>query len=140
MDRRRVVGVVFAGFSLVAVGGAISHEGAPGLFMLLLPHLWVGVGLLYVGLANALNRTRITVDASSIRAVSGPIPWKNVSIPRAGAIGADHLVSLAQRSGQSAFQVRIIGPDRRATKLVGGLTEEEARYLAEELDATLAAA
>ncbi|MFO0712076.1 MAG: hypothetical protein U0353_19660 [Sandaracinus sp.] len=128
-------GLFFAGIAMTFVVGAIAGGGLWGLLSLLIPHLWVGLAVSYGGLATTLNRTTISLDARSISARTGPMPWRNVSLARDEAVSADHQASWGQR-GQT-FQVRIVGKDHRATKLLGGLTEEEARYLADELNDAL---
>lgn len=120
------------------MGGAVASTGPTGLLGLLVPHLWIGLAVGYLDLTTSLNRTTIHLDARSVTTRTGPLPWRDVSIAREEVVGADFQSNITRR-GVQQFDVRVIGVDHRATKLLGGLSEEEARYLAAELSEALAA-
>lgn len=66
---------------------AFTDKHAP-LMMLLFPllHVAVGVGLAYFAVASLVNKTDITISTSSIRALTGPLPWLGNCEIRAGDI------------------------------------------------------
>lgn len=116
--------------------GAGLAGGGLGYFSLLLPHAWVGVAMTYWTLAHLFNRSTIELDRAGLVVRSGPIPWRSLSRSRDDVAGFDVQRSWGNK-GQPQFQVRVIDRDRRATRVLGGLTDEEATYLAGELNDTL---
>ncbi len=138
------VSLVFAGLGLV---GSIAFLGivelTAGRTMTLVgvamtsPILLVGLAFLYPGLVMLVNRRTLTVEAGSISLRSGPLPWPGKTLPRQGAISAQAHGRSARGDAAPGWVVRILGANRRATPLVGHLTEEEARYLADEISEAL---
>lgn len=113
---------VFGGFS----------RGALGLFSLLLPHVWIGVIGSYWVLAHLFNRSTITLTAQGLTVQSGPIPWPSKTISKELIQDFDMDKSW-KNNNQQQYQVRVIDKDMRPKRLLGALTEEEARYLCDEL-------
>lgn len=111
--------------------------GGLGLFTLLLPHVWIGVGGSYYILAHLVNRSTVTLDASGLRIVSRPVPWPSRHFHRDSIAGIDAHHGWGQPS-QGQWHVRIIDRDKWARALLGSLTKEEATYLAHELEAAIA--
>jgi len=134
-----IVGVIFTGMSSVFIVGAIASAGVMGLLSLLLPHFWVGICVLYWGIAHLVNRTTITVSGGEIRAVTGPLPWPGVTRRRSEILRADHSVVGWGRGYARQYAVRLVDHGQRARKLLGGLTEEEARYLSDGINEALIA-
>lgn len=117
---------VVAGFS----GGGF------GLFTLLLPHVWIGVLGPYWVLAHLFNRTTLTMNSQYFVVQSGPIPWPSKSIARE-AISSFDAQKGWKNNGQEQYQLRVIDKEKRPSRVLGAITEEEARYLAEELNREL---
>jgi hypothetical protein len=117
---------VVAGFS----------QGVMGLFSLLIPHVWVGVLGSYWVLAHLFNRSTITLTSQGLSVQSGPIPWPSKSIAREQISTLD-VHKGWRNNNQQQFQVRVIDKDKRPKRLLSALTEEEARYLCDELNLEL---
>lgn len=109
--------------------------GGFGLLSLLLPHAWIGVALSYWTLAHLFNRTRIVLGPTGLTVKSGPIPWPSFTRPRRDIVAFD--VHRGSNRKRATFSVRVFGPDQRAKRILGTLNEEEANYLASELDDAL---
>ncbi len=119
--------------SFVVVG---LSGGAFGLFTLLLPHVWIGVFGSYWVLAHLFNRTTFTLSAQHLVVQSGPIPWPSKSFARERITTFDVQKSW-KNNGQEQYQLRVIDKEKRPSRVLGAITEEEARYLAEELNREL---
>lgn len=122
-----IVGV----FVVASIGG---HGFGWG--VLLMPHLWVGIIGPYVALAHLLDRSRIELGREELSVKHGPLPWPGVRVPRSEIVDVDASQGgwpMGGTGNRSSWQVRVIGPDRRARKILGALNAEEASYLAAEL-------
>lgn len=117
------------------VFGGMRHGGA-GVFSLLLPHAWIGAAMTYWTVAHLFNRSTIELGPAGIVVKTGPVPWRSFSRGRAEIAGFDVHRGMGNR-GQPSFEVRVIGPDRRAKRVLAGLSQEEATYLASELNDAL---
>lgn len=116
--------------SFVVVG---LSGGGFGLFTLLLPHVWIGVIGSYWVLAHLFNRTTFTLTSYGLVVQSGPIPWPSKSIARQ-VISTFDLQKSWKNNGQEQYQLRVIDKEKRPSRVLGAITEEEARYLADELN------
>ena len=116
--------------SFVVVG---LSGGGFGLFTLLLPHVWIGVIGSYWVLAHLFNRTTFTLTSQHFVVQSGPIPWPSKSIGRE-VISAFDVQKSWKNNGQEQFQLRVIDKEKRPSRVLGAITEEEARYLADALN------
>ncbi len=68
----------YIGLALLALiwNGIISMAmGDLGWWILLVPHFWVGLGLLAYALIHLINKTSITVTPAEIKIVHLPIPY-----------------------------------------------------------------
>jgi hypothetical protein len=111
------------------------REGGMGLLSLLLPHAWIGVALSYWTLAHLFNRTRIVLGPTGLTVKSGPIPWPSFTRERRDIVAFD--VHRGSNRNRGSCSVRVFGPDQRAKRILGTLGEEEANYLASELNDAL---
>ena len=112
------------------------RQGGAGFLTLLLPHVWLGVIGPYWVLAHLFNRSTIALTPQAFTLQSGPIPWPSKAIPR------EHISSFDvqkgwKNNGQEQYQVRVIDKDNRPMRVLSAITEEEARYLCEELNLEL---
>ncbi|MEZ4328450.1 MAG: hypothetical protein R3B40_24725 [Polyangiales bacterium] len=97
-------------------------------------HVAVGVGLTYSVLAGFLNRTTLTLTADTLSVRHGPVPWRgNARFARSDLRGAElseqprDRSSEATGSGSHAVSVRLA--DESLVKLMGGLTDQEVRFV-----------
>lgn len=111
------------------------REGGFGLMSLLLPHAWIGVAVSYWTLAHLFNRTRIVLGPTGLTVKSGPIPWPSFTRERGDIEAFD--VQRGSNRNRGSWSVRVFGPDQRAKRVLGTLSEEEANYLASELNEAL---
>ena len=129
--------LIWDGFCGFFVGGVIAESGAAGIATIAIPHVWIGILGSYWVVAHLFDRSKVELDASRIRVVHGPVPWRGTEFARAEVASVDAHAGWRQ-NGQATWQVRVVSPARRASKLIGGLDEEEAKYLASELRQALA--
>lgn len=103
-----------------------------------LPHLAVGLLVVYATLAGLLNRTVIRVTRESVRVWNGPLPWcRNRTLP------ADQLEGLSCEKGRDAEDDRERSDYVVNARLKGGSQVElvselydpaQARFLRQELE------
>ena len=110
--------------------------GGFGLFTLLLPHVWIGVIGSYWVLAHLFNRSTLTLTSQSLVVRNGPIPWPSKSIARE-TISTFEAQKSWGNNGQEQYQLRVIDREKRPARVLGAITEEEARYLADALNTEL---
>lgn len=115
--------------------GSAFGTDAPWL-MIVFPvaHVAVGVGLTYSVIAGFVNRTTLTLTSDALTVHHGPIPWRgNGSFARGEIRGVELTMHTPERSNDSsasgAHAVSLRLADQSLTKLVAGLTDEEARFI-----------
>lgn len=96
-----------------------------------------GIGLLasYLGLVELLNRTSVILDAGCLSVRQGPLPWpgsRTISVAEIVAARAE------EQGGEApAYQVRVVTRLREYSVLGGLRRAEEARRVAEFLEAAI---
>lgn len=115
--------------------GSAFGTDAPWLMIVFpLAHVAVGVGLTYSVLAGFVNRTTLTLTPEALRVQHGPVPWRgNGTYARGDIRGVELTMHTPDRSNDSsasgAHAVSLRLADQSLTKLVTGLTDEEARFI-----------
>lgn len=103
----------------------------------ILPHTWVGLGLIYYILTLLLNRTVVTVDRAAITVRHRPLPWLgNKTIP-VGQIEQLYVKSNFSRfqRGEPTYGVHLVDQANKHAKLVTGLSSSDhALYLEQEIE------
>lgn len=126
--------IAWDSFLVFWYGSAMTTD-APWL-MIVFPvaHVAVGVGLTYSVIAGFLNRTTLTLTPDALAVRHGPVPWRgNASFSRGDIRGVELTMHTPDRSNHSsasgAHAVSLRLADQSLAKLLGGLTDEEARYI-----------
>jgi hypothetical protein len=105
--------------------------------------LWASVGLvmMYSGLANLLNRTRLLVSQRSLRVQLGPLPWLGGRTFGAGEIDQLYCIErMSQGKGGASFRYEVRAQLKNGTdvKVVSDLSERiHALFLEYELERML---
>lgn len=109
------------------------------LFGLIIPHVWIGIGLAYYCLTTLLNSTTIEAGIGSISIRVGPLPWwrgnKSVS---AGELQQLFVIDHRHKSTVTYQLCAVLRDGRKQTLLTGLPTEEKARFLETRLERILA--
>jgi hypothetical protein len=128
-------GILFFGF-----GGAIISGGASPfavLPLMILPHFWVGLAMIYYAITGYVNKTTVTVDYGQLTVRHGPLPWwGNRQIEPA------HIVQLYSKENRSGyrrnnqwsgnFEVHAILKQGKHQKLLSGLDSSEQALFVEQ--------
>ncbi len=122
----------FGTMGVASIATELRPIWAIGLMMAILTV--VGVLLVYAGVRSLRTRTVIAVEATEITVRDAAARSPTRSIPRGDAVAAD-----ASSNHVTGWAVRVIGRNRRGVVLLGALRQEEARFLAGEIERALAA-
>ncbi|MCB8977209.1 MAG: hypothetical protein H6657_31970 [Ardenticatenaceae bacterium] len=128
-------GILFFGF-----GGAMLSDGASPFTifpLFILPHFWVGLGMIYYALTGYINKTTVTVDYGQLTVRHGPLPWwGNKSLEPV------HIVQLYTKENRSSyrrnnywsgnFELHAILKQGKHQKLLSGLDSSEHALFVEQ--------
>lgn len=84
------------------------------LFGLLVPHVWIGVGLLYFTLATFLNSTTVKVRNGELTVHHGPLPWRGNHHFLANALV--QLFVVEKRSNRGTLSYDVCGLSREGKR------------------------
>ncbi len=133
--------IIWNGGLVVGIGGTVITEGLLAtLPMLAVPHVWVGMGLVYYVVAGLLNDTVIAQDGDTLTVQHGPVPWPGGrSIP---LHDIDQLYverSSIQINKRPRWNLCAMGKDGVGQTLVQLLrSEREGRWLEDRIERALA--
>lgn len=146
--RKRWIGILLAATGLafaLIFGFAIANASNRsedldwGALVLGLPVVGISVTVLYVGVARSVNLLTVSLDTTAIRVTHRPLPWAGLVIRRTRGLSAHADGPILRDDWQGdAWCVSIVDPGRTVTRVLGELSEEEAKYLARELQEALA--
>lgn len=126
--------IAWDSFLVFWYGNAVGADASWLMIVFPLGHVAVGVGLSYWVIAGFLNRTTLTLTPEALSVRHGPIPWRgNASFARADIRGVELVEQRHTRSSTNvttgAHGVSVRLADQSLTKLAGGLTDQEARFI-----------
>jgi len=133
--------VFWNGGIMVMIGGIAVTDGImAALPMLAVPHVWVGMGLMYYVVASLLNDTVIAQDGDTLTVQHGPVPWfGNRSIPLSDIDQLYVERSSVRVNKQPRWNLCAMGKDGVGQTLVRMLrSESEGRWLEDRIERALA--
>lgn len=128
-------GILFA--MAMGVSEGLKHPERL-LFGLAVPHVWVGLGLLYSTLANLLNSTRVSVRDGELRVSKGPLPW--LGNRRVGGGELTQIFVVEKRGGKGAPSYELCASTREGKKiaLLSGIdSHDKALFLEHRVERAL---
>ena len=105
--------------------------------LLALPHLWVGLWLIYYSICLLVNQTTIHVNQGEVTVRHSPLPWRGNK-----TVMTDQITQLYtkeqrawQRNREATYEVRYIDRANQHGKLLSGLaSSEHALYVEQEIE------
>lgn len=113
---------------------SVLHGDLRGLGVLLIPHIWIGVGMTYYYVALLLNHTVIRCENGFLRISSGPLPWWN-SERQWRMEDVEQLYVVTVRGSKSVnhyLEARMTAGDR--VRLLGSTPRDRLVYIEQELE------
>jgi len=108
---------------------------------LVVPHVWVGIGLAYFTVATFLNSTTVQVSEGVLHVRSGPLPWRgNRTIPVRELQQLFVMEKRANRGGVSYELCGLLRNGKRQSLLSGLSDEGSARFLEVKLEQVMSIA
>jgi len=105
------------------------------LFGILVPHVWVGVGLTYTCLTLFVNSTTVRVADGTLYVRHGPLPWRGTrTIPTLDVQQLFVVEKRGNRGGVSYELCALLREGKRQALLTGLKDELEARFLEVRLE------
>jgi hypothetical protein len=105
------------------------------LIALVVPHVWVGVGLTYYCLTLFLNSTTVEFHEGSLRVQHGPLFWRGNRKLGPGEVQQLFVVEKRGSKGSVSFELCGLLRDGKRLKLISGLSDEaSARFLEVKLE------
>ena len=102
---------------------------------LVVPHVWVGVGLAYYCLALFLNSTTVRVSEGTLQVRHAPLPWRGTKAIAVREVKQLFVVEKRGSKGSISYEVCALMQDGRRQSLLTGLSDEpEARFLEVRLE------
>jgi hypothetical protein len=105
---------------------------------LAVPHVWVGLGLVWFCLATLFNSTRIRAGSGALTVHHGPLWWPGNRKLEASEVTQLFVVGRDGRRGNSTYEVCAVMRDGRKQVVLKGLeSADEARFLEHSLERAL---
>ena len=122
--------------SVMAFGGTENFAHPERLlFGLVIPHVWVGLGLAYYCVALFLNSTTVKVLDGTLHVKHGPLPWRGTKAIAAREVQQLFVVEKRGNKGSISYELCALMRDgRRQTVLVGLTSDASARFLEVRLE------
>jgi hypothetical protein len=120
--------MLFWNGALIGMGVTVTEGGAHLERLLLglaVPHVWVGVGLVYWVLATFMNSTAVSLTGNTLSVRHGPLPWIGNRTLDIGDLEQLFVVEKRGSKGRVTFDVCAMKKDRTKQVLVGGLDAYE---------------
>lgn len=104
-------------------------------------YLIVLFGLVYYGLAQLINSTRVHVSQAAITVSHGPLPWfgwRQIAAGMVEQVYCKEIVTRGKDGPTVRYEVWVILSDRSNTKLVaGGLEVDQALFIEQQIESLL---
>jgi hypothetical protein len=131
--------LLWNGFVAFAYWGILRSDGPEKWLGVLftLPHVAVGLLLIYATLAGLLNRTVVEVTSEFITVRVGPVPWwgnSSVRIDELERLQATRNQDPETQQWTSEFVVRALTRGASQVDLVRDLDHDQAQFIANELE------
>lgn len=120
--------LAFAWTGLVTV----LNGNPAGLSVLLIPHLWIGVGVTYFYLTSLLNRTYVTCDGRLLRIWCSPIPFPGLA-RQVSSAAISQLYIVAKPGKSTTYNLEAVCDGGEVT-LLKNEQPGTLRYLEQELE------
>lgn len=121
-------------WNAIMVGAAQSA----GWYALLLPHVWVGVGLAYFCLALLINSSTVRVAEGMLHVRHGPLPWLGTRAIPVGELSQLFVVEKRGQKGSVRYELCGLGRDGKRQSIISGLPDADAaRFLEARLEHVL---
>jgi hypothetical protein len=107
------------------------------LFGLLVPHVWVGVGLAYVSVATVLNSTTVSARFGRVTVKAGPLPWRGNREFDAKDLTQLFVVERRGNRGAVSFDLCALTRDGRRQQVVNVPQPDQASFLERRFEQAL---
>ena len=105
------------------------------LFALLIPHVWIGIGLAYYCVALFLNSTTVKVIDGQLHVKHGPLPWRGTKAIPVRDLQQLFVVEKRGSKGSISYELCALMRDGRRQSILTGLTSDgAARFLEVRLE------
>ena len=105
------------------------------LFGLLVPHVWVGIGLAYYCVALFVNSTTVNLSEGTLHVRHSPLPWRGTKAIPAREVKQLFVLEKRGSKGSISYELCALMADGKKQSLVSGLAAEgEARFLEVKLE------
>lgn len=105
------------------------------LFGLLIPHVWIGIGLAYYCLALFVNSTTVKVLEGTLHVKHGPLPWRGTKAIPVRELQQLFVVEKRGNKGSISYELCGLMRDGRRQSILTGLTSDgAARFLEVRLE------
>jgi DNA-directed RNA polymerase subunit RPC12/RpoP len=131
---------VFWNFVLVMMGGGFAFGGHPErlLFGLFVPHVWVGIGLVYYTIAMLVNTTAVRCAQGALTVRHFPLPWFGRKTMEVRDLRQLFVVERRASKGGISYELcALLDQDRMVTVLKGLDSADKARFLEVRLEQAL---
>jgi hypothetical protein len=125
------------GIMSVMAFGATENFAHPErlLFGLLIPHVWIGVGLAYYCVALFLNSTTVKVVEGTLHVKHGPLPWRGTKAIPVRELQQLFVVEKRGSKGSISYELCGLMRDGRRQSILTGLASDgAARFLEVRLE------
>lgn len=117
--------------------GTMAFAGTEGfthperlLFGLLIPHVWVGIGLAYFTLASFFNSTEVRFNNGMLHVKHGPLPWRGQRHLQTREVGQLFVLEKRGNKGGITYELCALLSDGKRISLLSSLNDEgQARFL-----------
>lgn len=107
------------------------------LFGLLVPHVWIGAGLVYFTLATFLNSTTVKVRNGELTVHHGPLPWRGNHQFLANSLVQVFVVEKRSNRGTLSYDVCGLTRDGKRQQIMKLEQPEQARFLEQRTEQAL---
>ncbi|MFT5194216.1 MAG: hypothetical protein ACI9EW_000572 [Cellvibrionaceae bacterium] len=124
-------GIMFSTLGIGIIGAFQAGNIWMAFGMMLIPHVWVGLGIGYYSLAMLFNSTHVSVDLDSLVIKHGPFPWfghKSIERETVQQLYSKENNSSFNRKNnlsQGNFELHAITGQGKQSKLLRGLPSSE---------------
>ncbi len=109
-----------------------SYSGL--LFVLVCPHGWVAIGLIYNLITQIFNSTTFTIDDLTLTVEHGPLPWLgNRNIDRS-EIEQLFTREIRGRKGRRTYHLNAVLQNQNEVILLKGASSEVLKYIEQEIE------
>ena len=103
--------------------------------VLMLPHTWIGLFLLYYVLARIINKTQIILDDHELKVKQGPLPWLGNRTVRRNDIAQFYVNMFRSNKGRRSYQLNAVLTNGKQQKILSKRSDSSIPlYVAQELE------